>query len=243
MEIAGQARADADRTASSTNGSGCTCSPARTPSTAVRTRSSATSSPSGCSAYPGRSRDERLREDLGARTRHPPKEIEGHGLLTGKVVFVTAAAGTGIGSSTARRALAEGADVVVSDYHERRLGETRDELAALGLGRVDAVVCDVTSTEAVDALITSTTADEDGPARRPGQQRRAGRSDARRRHDRRRMGPRPQRDADLGDARHPRRAALLPRRRRTAASSSTTPACSAGARSTRSRTTPRPRPG
>jgi 3-oxoacyl-[acyl-carrier protein] reductase len=82
-----------------------------------------------------------------------PKEIDGHGLLTGKVVLITAAAGTGIGSSTARRALAEGADVVVSDYHERRLGETRDELAALGLGRVDAAVCDVTSTEAVDALI------------------------------------------------------------------------------------------
>jgi 3-oxoacyl-[acyl-carrier protein] reductase len=82
-----------------------------------------------------------------------PKEIDGHGLLAGKVVLVTAAAGTGIGSSTARRALAEGADVVVSDYHERRLGETRDELAALGLGRVDAAVCDVTSTEAVDALI------------------------------------------------------------------------------------------
>ena len=51
-----------------------------------------------------------------------PKEIDGHGLLAGKVVLVTAAAGTGIGSSTARRALAEGADVVVSDYHERRLG-------------------------------------------------------------------------------------------------------------------------
>ncbi len=33
-----------------------------------------------------------------------PKEIDGHGLLTGKVVLVTAAAGTGIGSSTARRA-------------------------------------------------------------------------------------------------------------------------------------------
>jgi 3-oxoacyl-[acyl-carrier protein] reductase len=82
-----------------------------------------------------------------------PKEIGGHGLLAGKVVLITAAAGTGIGSTTARRALLEGADVVVSDYHERRLGETRDELAALGLGRVESVVCDVTSTEAVDALI------------------------------------------------------------------------------------------
>ena len=87
-----------------------------------------------------------------------PAEIDGHGLLKGKVVLVTAAAGTGIGSTTARRALLEGADVVVSDFHERRLGETRDELAALGLGKVDAVVCDVTSTEAVDNLITETVA-------------------------------------------------------------------------------------
>ena len=66
--------------------------------------------------------------------------------------MVTAAAGTGIGSAVARRALAEGADVVVSDHHERRLGETRDQLAELGLGRVESVVCDVTSTAQVDAL-------------------------------------------------------------------------------------------
>ncbi|MEO8813923.1 MAG: (5R,7aS)-5-hydroxy-7a-methyl-1-oxo-2,3,5,6,7,7a-hexahydro-1H-indene-carboxyl-CoA reductase [Mycobacterium sp.] len=84
-----------------------------------------------------------------------PEEIAGHGLLKGKVVVVTAAAGTGIGSTTARRALLEGADVVVSDYHERRLGETRDELVALGLGRVEAITCDVTSTAAVDALIAT----------------------------------------------------------------------------------------
>src|SRR4051794_10606938 len=87
-----------------------------------------------------------------------PKEIEGHGLLNGKVVVVTAAAGTGIGSAVARRALLEGADVVVSDHHERRLGETRDQLTELGLGRVESVVCDVTSTAQVDALIASTTA-------------------------------------------------------------------------------------
>src|SRR6201994_1001758 len=87
-----------------------------------------------------------------------PKEVAGHALLDGKVVVVTAAAGTGIGSATAKRALAEGADVVVSDHHERRLNETRDELVALGLGRVESVVCDVTSTAQVDALIASTTA-------------------------------------------------------------------------------------
>ncbi|ANE79061.1 short chain dehydrogenase [Mycobacterium adipatum] len=87
-----------------------------------------------------------------------PQEIEGHGLLTGKVVLVTAAAGTGIGSTTARRALLEGADVVISDFHERRLNETREQLTALGSGKVDAVVCDVTSTEAVDNLITEAVA-------------------------------------------------------------------------------------
>src|SRR6476660_5884768 len=87
-----------------------------------------------------------------------PKVIEGHGLLNGKVVVVTAAAGTGIGSAVARRALAEGADVVISDRHDRRLGETRDQLTQLGLGRVESVVCDVTSTAQVDALIASTTA-------------------------------------------------------------------------------------
>src|SRR5246500_3466686 len=84
-----------------------------------------------------------------------PKEVAGHGLLNGKVVIVTAAAGTGIGSATARRGLTEGADVVVSDHHERRLGEAADELSALGLGRVEHVLCDVTSSAQVDALIAS----------------------------------------------------------------------------------------
>ena len=44
-----------------------------------------------------------------------PQPIPGHGLLTGRNAVITAAAGTGIGSATARRLLAEGADVVVSD--------------------------------------------------------------------------------------------------------------------------------
>src|SRR3984893_12388788 len=84
-----------------------------------------------------------------------PKEVAGHELLAGKVVIVTAAAGTGIGSATARRSLADGADGVVADHHERRLGETADELSALGLGRVEHVLCDVTSSAQVDALIAS----------------------------------------------------------------------------------------
>ena len=78
-----------------------------------------------------------------------PEYVPGHGLLAGKVVVVTAAAGTGIGFSTAKRALEEGATVVVSDWHERRLGETADQLGVQG------VVCDVTKQEDVDRLVTS----------------------------------------------------------------------------------------
>ena len=50
-----------------------------------------------------------------------PAEPPPHGLLAGKVVLVTAAAGTGIGFATAQRCAAEGATVVISDRHERRL--------------------------------------------------------------------------------------------------------------------------
>ena len=81
------------------------------------------------------------------------KPPEGHSLLDGKVVVITAAAGTGIGSAAARRCLEEGADVVISDQHARRLGETRDELAAAHGDRIWSLPCDVTDQRAVDALI------------------------------------------------------------------------------------------
>jgi alkylation response protein AidB-like acyl-CoA dehydrogenase len=55
--------------ATSTSGSGSTCSPARTPSTAAPTRSSATSSPSACSVYPGRLDDARRCAERSCRTR------------------------------------------------------------------------------------------------------------------------------------------------------------------------------
>jgi 3-oxoacyl-[acyl-carrier protein] reductase len=76
-----------------------------------------------------------------------------HSLLDGKVVVITAAAGTGIGSAAARRCLEEGAQVVISDQHARRLGETRDELAAAHPDRVWSLPCDVTDESAVAALI------------------------------------------------------------------------------------------
>lgn len=76
-----------------------------------------------------------------------------HDLLRDKVVVVTAAAGTGIGSSVARRAQEEGATVVVSDWHERRLAATASDLG------VKAITCDVTSEEQVQALIDGTVAE------------------------------------------------------------------------------------
>ena len=73
-----------------------------------------------------------------------PEPPPGHGLLSGKIVVVTAAAGTGIGFATAKRCVEEGATVVVSDAHERRLGEAADALAELAGERPLAVPCDVT---------------------------------------------------------------------------------------------------
>ena len=82
----------------------------------------------------------------------PPTPPSGHGLLVDRVVIVTAAAGTGIGSATARRCLEEGAAVVVSDAHARRLAETAEQLEAETGGSVHAVPCDVTDEGQVQAL-------------------------------------------------------------------------------------------
>jgi 3-oxoacyl-[acyl-carrier protein] reductase len=79
--------------------------------------------------------------------------VTGNALLAGKIVVVTAAAGTGIGSSVATRCLEEGASVVLSDWHERRLGETTEKLHAEHAGRVHALACDVTVEEQVQGLI------------------------------------------------------------------------------------------
>ena len=83
----------------------------------------------------------------------PPTAPAGRDLLAGKVVVITAAAGTGIGSATARRCLAEGASVAISDQHARRLGAAHEELAAAFGGRVWSQGCDVTDEEQVGALI------------------------------------------------------------------------------------------
>ena len=85
-----------------------------------------------------------------------PPEPPPHGLLAGKVVLVTAAAGTGIGFATAKRGAEEGATVVISDRHERRLAESADELEAATGTRPLTVPCDVTVEEQVQAMVDAT---------------------------------------------------------------------------------------
>lgn len=77
----------------------------------------------------------------------PPRE-----LLKGKTVVVTAAAGTGIGFAVAKRAAEEGAAVLISDFHERRLGEAADRIAEETGNRPTTFVCDVTNQAHVDDL-------------------------------------------------------------------------------------------
>ena len=151
-----------------------------TRSTAARTRSSATSSASGPSACrPNR----RWLGVTRATTRRSTRRA--HGLLAGKIVLVTAAAGTGIGFATAERCAEEGATVVISDHHERRLGEAADQLARARRRASRSRWCATSPTRTqVQALVDAAVA-RARPHRRRGQQRRARRHREPRRHDRR----------------------------------------------------------
>ncbi len=82
-----------------------------------------------------------------------PAYVPGHGLLAGRTVVVTAAAGTGIGYAVARRCAEEGAQLLISDIHERRLGEAVDRLEAETGVRAASQLCNVTVETEVGALI------------------------------------------------------------------------------------------
>lgn len=91
----------------------------------------------------------------------PPPYVDGHRLLDGKTVVVTAAAGTGIGFSVAKRCAEEGARVLISDIHERRLDEAAERLSDVLGERPATALCNVTVEEDVQRLI-STAVDELG---------------------------------------------------------------------------------
>ncbi|MFE6618496.1 SDR family oxidoreductase [Streptomyces sp. NPDC008086] len=89
-----------------------------------------------------------------------PPYVPGHGLLRGRTAVITAAAGAGIGGATARRFLEEGARVLVSDAHARRLKEYEAELAGeFGAASVAALPCDVTDESQVAALFEKAAAE------------------------------------------------------------------------------------
>jgi 3-oxoacyl-[acyl-carrier protein] reductase len=88
-------------------------------------------------------------------TPPPPDYTPPHGLLAGKRVLVTAATGTGIGFATAKRCAEEGARVVVSDHHERRLGEAAEKLADITGEKPLAIRCDVTDEDDVQRMFTA----------------------------------------------------------------------------------------
>ena len=91
-----------------------------------------------------------------------PDYVPGHGLLKGKSVLVTAAAGVGIGYAAAKRAAEEGCRALfVSDVHERRLNEAVENLKKeTGLQNVFGQLCDVSKDEewhkVIDVTLTGT---------------------------------------------------------------------------------------
>ena len=80
-------------------------------------------------------------------------------MLQGKTAVITAAAGTGIGFSLAKRCVEEGATVVISDLHERRLNEAADALAQISGSRPATVLCNVTKEEQVQNLVSTSIAE------------------------------------------------------------------------------------
>ncbi|GAB5452719.1 MAG: SDR family oxidoreductase [Halioglobus sp.] len=84
-----------------------------------------------------------------------PEYVPGHGLIKGKSVLITAAAGAGIGFAAATKAAEEGARaIVLSDIHEGRLESAVNKLKEeTGLADVNGKVANVAVEEDVQALI------------------------------------------------------------------------------------------
>ncbi|MFT7621159.1 MAG: 3-oxoacyl-[acyl-carrier protein] reductase [Myxococcota bacterium] len=88
-----------------------------------------------------------------------PPYPEGRNLLKGKTVLITAAAGTGIGFATAKRCAEEGARVMISDIHERRLGQAVEALTPILGHTPPSQICNVTDQGQVDGLLAAAVAE------------------------------------------------------------------------------------
>tara|TARA_R110001592_G_scaffold215025_2_gene468275 strand:+ start:45068 stop:45859 length:792 start_codon:yes stop_codon:yes gene_type:complete len=96
--------------------------------------------------------------------KEPPPYVQGHNLLAGKSVLITAAAGAGIGFAAATRAAEEGARAVtISDIHEARLEKAVAGLRqATGLEAVYGRLANVTVEDDVQALVDDAEQQMDG---------------------------------------------------------------------------------
>ena len=81
-----------------------------------------------------------------------PKYPEGRNLFQDKNILITAAAGSGICFSTAKRFLEEGANIFISDVHQGRLDDAIESLRKLKMGEVQGCLCNVTSDEEIEAM-------------------------------------------------------------------------------------------
>ena len=91
--------------------------------------------------------------------KQAPPYPQGKNLLEGKSVLVTAAAGTGIGFATAKRCIEEGARVMISDIHERRLGEAAGRLEQETGTKPASIICNVTLEDDVQAMFAKATSE------------------------------------------------------------------------------------
>ena len=85
----------------------------------------------------------------------PPDCPASHDLLAGRRVVVTAAAGAGIGFAAAKRCMEEGAQVLISDMHEARLGAAERRLEEAVGRRPFVQLCDVRLQNQVDGLFAA----------------------------------------------------------------------------------------
>lgn len=76
--------------------------------------------------------------------------------LKDKVVFLTAAAGAGIGQATARLMAKEGASIVITDMHEDRARSVADDISREYGVKTSGLRCDVTSRQEIDQAVAVT---------------------------------------------------------------------------------------
>ena len=86
-----------------------------------------------------------------------PPYVPGHGLLRDRNVVITAAAGSGIGFAAARRCAEEGASVLISDIHPRRLAAAAEKISEITGKPCSSVLCDVTVEADIQNLFKTAT--------------------------------------------------------------------------------------